>query len=125
MRRYQLITFLNQHVVVLKDQKNRKAYNQSAQFACEAAGSIRTVAALTRENDCLDIYSEYLAVPLRQSKKHSLGSHLLYAFTSALQFFIIALIFSYGANLVSHMEYNTFQFFVSLMVSLHNSQSTI
>lgn len=26
-------------------------------MACEAAGAIRTVAALTRENDCLELYS--------------------------------------------------------------------
>lgn len=44
-------------VVVLKDEKNKKSYSQSAQMACEAASAIRTVASLTREDDCSRIYS--------------------------------------------------------------------
>lgn len=45
-------------VVVLKDVKNKKSHEQSAQMACEAAGAIRTVASLTREDDCCEIYSQ-------------------------------------------------------------------
>ena len=54
-----------QQVVMLKDQANKKA----AQLACEAAGSIRTAAALTREDECLRLYSENLEEPLRKSNR--------------------------------------------------------
>ena len=103
-------------VVVLKDQTNKKSHAQSAQLACEAAGSIRTVASLTREDDCLALYSKSLEEPLERSKRTSIWTTFLFAFTQAQVFFVIALIFWYGATLVSRLEATTFEFFVALMV---------
>ncbi|KAI0346005.1 P-loop containing nucleoside triphosphate hydrolase protein [Trametopsis cervina] len=110
--------FVRLHVVVLKDQKNKKAHEASAQLACEAAGAIRTVASLTREADCLRLYSESLDEPLKQSTKTALWSNLLYALTQAAGFFVISLIFWWGAQLVSRQEYGTFQFFVALQCTV-------
>lgn len=107
-----------QHVVVLKDQKNKKAHEQSAQLACEAAGAIRTVASLTREGDCLDLYSRSLEEPLKESSRTALWSNLLYALTQAMSFFVISLIFWWGARLVSFGEYSTFEFFVALQCTV-------
>jgi len=103
---------------VLKDQANKKAHEDSAQLACEAAGSIRTVAALTREEDCLRLYSESLEEPLRKSNRTAIWSNGLYSFSQAIVFFVIALIFWYGATLVSEMKATTFEFFVGLMVGI-------
>jgi ATP-binding cassette, subfamily B (MDR/TAP), member 1 len=103
-------------VVVLKDQMNKKAHAESAQLACEAAGSIRTVASLTREEDCLALYSNSLAGPLKESNKSAVWANLLYAFSQAQVFGVIALVFWYGAVLVSRLEATTMQFFVALMV---------
>ena len=100
----------------MKDQHNKKAHAGSAQLACEAAGSIRTVASLTREADCLALYSKSLEQPLVNSNKTALRTNLLYAFSQAQIFFVIALVFWYGAILVSHLEATSFQFFVALMV---------
>ncbi|CAG8804770.1 8542_t:CDS:2, partial [Racocetra fulgida] len=47
-------------------QKTKKAYESSAQFACESTKNIRTVAALTREEDILRIYHNMLDEPMRQ-----------------------------------------------------------
>jgi ATP-binding cassette subfamily B (MDR/TAP) protein 1 len=107
--------YIRLRVVVLKDQANKKAHYDSAQIACEAAGAIRTVASLTREEDCCRLYSESLEEPVRRSNKTSLWSNLLYAFTQAVSFFVIALIFWYGAHLISLGEFSTFRFFVGLM----------
>ena len=105
-------------VVVLKDQMNKKAHAESAQLACEAAGSIRTVASLTREDDCLALYSKSLEGPLNQSNKSAVWANLLYAFSQAQVFGVIALVFWYGAILVSRLEATTMQFFVALMVCI-------
>lgn len=105
-----------QRVVVLKDEQNKKAHEHSAQLACEAAGAIRTVASLTRENDCCRLYSESLDGPLRNSNRKAIYSNFIYALSQALTFFVIALIFWYGSRLVASQEYTTFQFFVGLMV---------
>ncbi|THG99669.1 hypothetical protein EW026_g2716 [Hermanssonia centrifuga] len=110
--------FIRLHVVVLKDQKNKKAHEQSAQLACEAAGSIRTVASLTREDDCLRLYSESLDGPLRNSNRSALWSNLLFALTQAMSFFVIALVFWYGSRLVSTQEFGIFQFFVALQCTV-------
>lgn len=102
---------------MLKDQKNKKSHEKSAQTACEAAGSIRTVASLTREDDCLRIYSQSLEEPLRNSNRTAIWSNLLYGFSQAMSFWVISLIFWYGSTLVASREYTVFQFFVGLMVS--------
>ncbi|KAH9483459.1 ABC multidrug transporter mdr1 [Psilocybe cubensis] len=102
-------------VIVQKDQKNRKAHEDSAQLACEAAGSIRTVAALVREDDCLRMYSQSLEEPLRKSSITAFWSGMLYAFSQALSFFVIALVFWYGSVLVSRGDCSLFHFFIGLM----------
>ncbi|KAJ7784493.1 P-loop containing nucleoside triphosphate hydrolase protein [Mycena metata] len=109
--------YIRLRVVVLKDQKNKAAHESSAQLACEAAASIRTVASLTRENDCCDLYSKSLEEPLRQSNRTAIWSNLLYALSQSMIFFVIALVFWFGATLVSKREISTFQFFTGLMCS--------
>jgi ABC-type bacteriocin/lantibiotic exporter with double-glycine peptidase domain len=106
----------SQRVVVLKDQANKKAYEASAQLACEAAGAIRTVASLTREDDCLRIYSLSLEEPLRKSNRTALWSNAIYALSQSMSLYVIALVFWYGATLVSHEEFGITAFFVCLMV---------
>jgi ATP-binding cassette subfamily B (MDR/TAP) protein 1 len=107
--------YIRLRVVVLKDQANKKAHEHSAQLACEAAGSIRTVAALTREDDCCEQYSKSLEVPLKNSNTSAIWSNLLFAFSQSMVFFVIGLVFWYGSRLVSFLEFSTFQFFVGLM----------
>jgi ATP-binding cassette subfamily B (MDR/TAP) protein 1 len=57
--------YLRLKVVVLKDRKMKKIHEASAHLASEAAGSVRTVASLTREDDVDRIYSAALEGPLR------------------------------------------------------------
>lgn len=70
-------------VVVTKDVKNKLSHQQSAQMACEAAGAIRTVASLTREEDVNRIYSEYLDKPQQQSNRTAVWSNALYALSQS------------------------------------------
>ncbi|KAJ2930895.1 hypothetical protein H1R20_g6196, partial [Candolleomyces eurysporus] len=107
--------YIRLRVVVLKDQANKKAHEESAQLACEAAGSIRTVASLTREDDCLRLYSKSLEGPLQRSNRSAIWSNGLYSLSQAMVFFVIALVFWYGSRLVSSFEAGTFQFFIGLM----------
>jgi len=44
-------------VVTTREEKTKKAHEGSSQMACEAAAAIRTVASLTREDDCALIFS--------------------------------------------------------------------
>jgi ATP-binding cassette subfamily B (MDR/TAP) protein 1 len=104
-------------VVILKDQTNQKAHASSAHLACEAAGAIKTVASLGREEDCCRQYSTSLEEPLRHTSKGGMLNVFIYALSQSMGFWVIALIFWYGAQLVSRLELPMFNFFVSLMVS--------
>ncbi|KAF8755102.1 P-loop containing nucleoside triphosphate hydrolase protein [Rhizoctonia solani] len=107
--------YIRLRVVVLKDQSNKAAHEESAQVACEAAGSIKTVASLTREKDCCDNYSRSLEGPLQRSNRTSLYSNAFYALSQSMTFFVIALVFWYGSKLVGSQEYSTNAFFICLM----------
>ena len=104
-------------VVVLKDQTNKKSHAASAQLACEAAGAIRTVASLGREEDCCRQYSASLEEPLRRANRSGMLSNFIFALSQSMAFWVISLIFWYGSVLVSRLEISLFAFFVSLMVS--------
>ncbi|KAI0252871.1 P-loop containing nucleoside triphosphate hydrolase protein [Lactifluus subvellereus] len=93
------------------DPSSPKAHEDPAQLACEAAGAIRTVASLTREDDYVELYSKSLEEPLRHSNQTAIWSNLLYSLSQSFVFFVISLVFWYGSRLVSYGEFTTKQFF--------------
>lgn len=107
--------YIRLRVVVLKDQTNKAAHEESAQLACEAAGAVRTVQSLTREEDCFDEYSRSLDEPLRRSNRTAIWSTGLFALSQAMSFWAISLTFWYGSILISNLEYSSFDFFVCLI----------
>ncbi|TCD63929.1 GTPase-activating protein [Steccherinum ochraceum] len=106
--------YIRLKVVILKDSQ-KSAHESSAQLACEAAGAIRTVASLTREDDCCAAYAASLDEPLRNSNRVALWSNMIFAFSQASSFFVIALVFWFGSHLVSEEKVQTSHFFVALM----------
>lgn len=118
------LTMIFKRVVIMKDEQNKAAHESSAQVACEAAGAIRTVISLTRENDCGNNYSKSLEEPLRRSIRTAIYSNLLYAASRACISFATALVFWVGARDVADQKYGTTAFFVSFFVS-HRLESTI
>ncbi|GAA5829569.1 hypothetical protein JCM3766R1_001228 [Sporobolomyces carnicolor] len=102
-------------VVVVKDEKNKKSHAQSAQMACEAASAIRTVASLTREEDCSRMYAEYLDAPMRTSNQVAIWSSALYALSQSLSFWVIGLIFWYGARQLADGNVTQRDFFVAMI----------
>ncbi|KAI0673480.1 multidrug resistance protein 1 [Trametes maxima] len=107
--------YVRLRVIVLKDQRNRKEHEVSAQLACEAAGAVRTIASLTREEECCRLYSESLEEPYRRSNRTAIYANAIYSFTQAVSFWIIALVFWFGSLLVADLKRTTFQFFIGLM----------
>jgi len=86
--------YVRMRVVVMKDKTNRKAHEESAQLACEAAGAIKTVASLTREDDCLRLYSESLEKPLQVANHSAFKSTLWYSVSQSMSFLVISLVSS-------------------------------
>ncbi|KAF8650034.1 hypothetical protein AX16_005451 [Volvariella volvacea WC 439] len=92
------IGYIRLQVVTLKDRANRRAHEESAQVACEAASA-----------------NESLEGPLRRSNRTAMWSGALFSFSQSVNFFSIALVFWYEATLVSCLEFIVFEFFVGLM----------
>ena len=113
--------YIRLHVVILKDEVNKQAHEDSAQMACEAVGAIRTVASLTRERDCCEVYEQSLQAPLRSAIRACVTSTFAYAMSQAMTFFAIALVFWYGSRLVADEVYNSNEFFVCLMSVVFSS----
>lgn len=65
-------------------QKNKLAYEHSAQIACEGAANIRTVAALTREDDLWNIYHKLLDEPMRQGFNNAFFASITFAFAQVI-----------------------------------------
>ncbi|KAL4865464.1 hypothetical protein BDV12DRAFT_174570 [Aspergillus spectabilis] len=103
--------------------RSKVAYEGSANFACEATSSIRTVASLTREMDVWEIYHRQLDAQGRTSLISVLKSSLLYASSQAVVFFCVALGFWYGGTLLGKHEYDMFRFFVCFSEILFGAQS--
>ncbi|KAF2861862.1 putative multidrug resistance protein 1, 2 [Piedraia hortae CBS 480.64] len=102
---------------------SKKAYEESASYACEASSAIRTVASLTREGDVWDNYHQQLVGQQKKSLKSVLHSSTLYAGSQSLMFFCIALGFWYGGTLIGSGEYSMFQFFLCFNAVIFGSQS--
>ncbi|KAF4963951.1 hypothetical protein FSARC_8086 [Fusarium sarcochroum] len=103
--------------------RSKAAYDSSASFASEAISAIRTVAALTREEDVLKQYRDSLAVQQHRSLISVLKSSLLYAASQSLLFACFALGFWYGGTLIGRLEYTMFQFFLCFMAVIFGAQS--
>ncbi|KAK9694746.1 hypothetical protein K7432_013303 [Basidiobolus ranarum] len=87
-------------------QKTRAAYEHSAQLACEATSSIRTVASLTREDDVCKMYHAALEEPIKSGKKNAFESSFIFALSQAIVFLVNALGFWYGGRLQSTIDYS-------------------
>ncbi|KAM0274005.1 hypothetical protein ACHAPA_000953 [Fusarium lateritium] len=103
--------------------RSKAAYDSSASYASEAISAIRTVAALTREEDVLNQYKNSLAIQQRKSLISVLKSSLLYAASQSLLFACFALGFWYGGTLIGRREYTMFQFFLCFQAVIFSSQS--
>lgn len=103
--------------------RSKAAYASSATFASEAISAIRTVAALTREDDVLRQYQDSLAAQQRRSLTSVLKSSALYAGSQSLLFLCFALGFWYGGTLIGKLEYDMFQFFLCFMAVIFGAQS--
>lgn len=115
--------FLRFYMLAHFQRRSKAAYNSSAGFASEAISAIRTVAALTREQDVLNQYKASLAIQQRRSLISVLKSSSLYAASQSLLFVCFALGFWYGGTLIAKHEYGMFQFFLCFMAIIFGAQS--
>lgn len=102
----------------------KEFYENSAQSACEAISAIRTVAALTREEDVSRIFSKELEEPLSIGVHHAYYGSILFAFSQSVNFLQNALAFWYGFHLLIYEGYDIQNMFVVIMGVIFSGQSS-
>ncbi|KAI8999833.1 P-loop containing nucleoside triphosphate hydrolase protein [Gaertneriomyces semiglobifer] len=105
------------------NQATKVYYEKSAQVACEAVGSMRTIAALTREEDVANRYHRDLEEPLRIGHRNAIGNTGIYAMSQTITFLINALGFWYGGSLIVDREIDVQKFFTTFMAVVFASQA--
>ncbi|KAI5294549.1 GTPase-activating protein [Ascosphaera acerosa] len=115
--------FLRFYMLARFSARSKKAYQKSASYACEATSAIRTVAALTREEDVWRHYEDQLEAQAKDSLVSVLKASVLYAASQAIMFFCMALGFWYGGTLLGKGEYGFFQFFVCFSEVIFGAQA--
>ncbi|GAA5874172.1 hypothetical protein JCM8547_008391 [Rhodosporidiobolus lusitaniae] len=106
--------FSQVYVLMIKDEYNRKNYRSSAQMASEAVSAIKTVAATTREDDVLALYSGFLDEPSRKNRFASIFSNGFYSFAQASNLGVIALLFWWGSRELVAGRVGSREFFIAL-----------
>jgi ATP-binding cassette, subfamily B (MDR/TAP), member 1 len=104
-------------------ERTKKSYESSANFACEATGSIRTVASLTREADVMEIYRRSLDAPSQAAFRMAVFSNIWFGLAETIMFLTMALAFWYGSTLVRLGEYSLTQMFTVFIAMIFGSQS--
>lgn len=101
---------------------NTRVFAESAQFATEAMGAIRTVTALTLEDTISRNYDKMLTDHLHMAYKKARVATLLYSASESVPLLCIAFILWYGGGLLISGEYISFQYLVVYLAVVQGSQ---
>ncbi len=119
--------------------RNAAMYQESARFASEVVGAIRTVASLTLESKIMDSYSKRLDSSVRKAYKNIAISMFLFGLSESLDLIgtsmggllrctrltnlAMGLAFWYGGKLLFQGEYNPTDFFVIFIAIIFGGQA--
>jgi ATP-binding cassette subfamily B (MDR/TAP) protein 1 len=76
--------FMRMRLEIQSQDRTSKLYQDSARFAAEAVGAIRTVSSLTMEAKVLENYAERLNVTVRKAYRHIIVSMALFGLSESL-----------------------------------------
>lgn len=110
-------------VLALAETRHRSAYNEAAAIASEACSNMRTVASLAREDGIFQTYRAALKQPYKKGTRFTLVSNVLLALSLSITYFVYALAYWWGSQLVRKGEYTSLQFFIVLPALLFSAQS--
>ncbi|CCG81794.1 ABC multidrug transporter Mdr1 [Taphrina deformans PYCC 5710] len=115
--------YLRFKLLTVYQNRTKKAYEASANFACEATSVIRTVASLTREKDVYRIYEASLAGPQKAAFVSTLKTTVFFAASQSIVFLINGLAFWYGSTLIVSGRIGIYDFFLCFVAITFGAQS--
>ncbi|KAK8004835.1 ABC transporter [Apiospora arundinis] len=105
------------------DQMNSAVFMESSQFATEAIGAIRTVAAFNLEESTMERYQVLLDNHVQAALRRARVNSLLFGFTDSASLGCQALVFWYGGRLLLSGEYSLEAFFVCFMAIIQGAEN--
>lgn len=105
------------------DDENSAVFADSARFASEAVGAIRTVVSFTIENSVSAAYDARLQRILQNSLGNIMLKMFWYSLADSVEFLAMALGFWYGGKLLADGEYTTNQFFIIYIAIVFGGQA--
>jgi ATP-binding cassette subfamily B (MDR/TAP) protein 1 len=98
-------------------------FADSARYASEAVGAIRTVVSLTMEDTITSNYRERLSSLTQTTLQSTLWTMLWFSLAQSIDLLAMGLAFWYGGKLMSTGEYNTNQFFIVFIGIIFGGQA--
>ncbi|KAH0426565.1 ABC multidrug transporter mdr1 [Colletotrichum camelliae] len=105
------------------EEANNAVFAESAKFASESIGAIRTVSSLTMEEGICQRYDQLLAEHTRDAFRKSRFSVMLFAFSDSISLLCMAFVLWYGGRLLSDHEYTPFQYMVVYIAVVQGGMS--
>ncbi|KAI0845095.1 putative ABC transporter [Daldinia vernicosa] len=103
-------------------ERHEKAFAKSVSITVEAVNSIKTVAALSLEQEVLGTYRRSLSAPRNEMTRSSLWANLFLAIAFSMSNLIYAFIYWWGAKQIIESHYTQVEFFIVLMALLVSAQ---
>lgn len=103
-------------------ERHEKAFSKSVGITVEAVNSIKTVAALSLEQEVLGTYRRSLSAPRKEITRSSLWANLFLAIAYSISNLIYALIYWWGAKQIIESGYTQVEFFIVLLALLVSAQ---
>lgn len=114
--------FMKLWIVARFDEKHGKAFEKSVGISVEAVNSIKTVAALSLEQEILGTYRRSLEVPRKEVARSIIWSNGFLALSMSISNLLYALIYWWGSKQIVAGLYTQTQFFIVLIALLVSAQ---
>ncbi|KAI1410569.1 putative ABC multidrug transporter [Hypoxylon sp. FL1857] len=113
---------MQMHILSRFAERHEKAFAKSVGITVEAVNSIKTVAALSLEQEVLGTYRRSLSAPRKEMTRSSLWANLFLAIAYSISNLIYAFIYWWGAKQIIESNYTQVQFFIVLIALLVSAQ---
>ncbi|KAG7046394.1 multidrug resistance protein [Colletotrichum scovillei] len=115
--------FFRLRLEMANEDRLTQTYLESARFASEAVGAIRTVSSLTLEDKVLNGFKSRLDECASRELRSKMITMVVHAFAESINMAVTGLAFWYGGKLLSEGHYDMRTFFIVFMAVLMGSQS--
>ncbi|KAI1169550.1 P-loop containing nucleoside triphosphate hydrolase protein [Nemania sp. FL0916] len=114
--------FMKLWIVARFDERHGKAFEKSVGISVEAVNSIKTVAALSLEQEILGTYQRSLEAPRREVTRSIFWSNCFLALSMSISNLLYAFIYWWGSQQIVTGLYTQAQFFIVLVSLLVSAQ---